>query len=167
MRLWVKHLRMQSQSTRAGTGGEYGFLLLSYKEKVRWVGGLNCMLLSLCLWSLREEEQIEHLYGLFLGLKTDGGGWDFKEIRLKKWHKRSFWRTVTSHCLEMKSRVDKSTFLCPREPKFDSQAHDHLNSTSGASGLHIKVFQKFPFRPVLKSSLHWLILVTDVWQSHK
>lgn len=64
--------------------GEYGFLLLSYKEKVRWVGGLNCMLLSLCLWSPREEEQIVHLYCLFLGLKTDGGGWDFKEIRLKK-----------------------------------------------------------------------------------
>lgn len=40
----------------------------------RWT---YCMLLSLCLWSPREEEQIVHLYGLFLGLKTDGGGWDF------------------------------------------------------------------------------------------
>lgn len=42
------------------------------------------MLLSLCLWSPREEEQTVHLYGLFLGLKTDGSQWDFKEIRLKK-----------------------------------------------------------------------------------
>lgn len=62
--------------------GEYGFLLLHGKSQMgRWT---YCMLLSLCLWSPREEEQIVHLYGLFLGLKTDGGGWDFKEIRLKK-----------------------------------------------------------------------------------
>lgn len=47
----------------------------------RWT---HCTLLSLCLWSPREEEQIVHLYGLFFGLKTDdGGGWDFQEIRLK------------------------------------------------------------------------------------
>lgn len=37
----------------------------------RWI---HCMLLSLCLWSPREEEQAVHLYSLFLGLKTDGGG---------------------------------------------------------------------------------------------
>lgn len=38
----------------------------------------------LCLWSPREEEQIVYAYSLFLGLKNDGGGWDFEEIRLKK-----------------------------------------------------------------------------------
>lgn len=59
---------MQSQSTRAGTGGVWiSIVKLQGKNQMgRWT---HCMLLSLCLWSPREEEQIVHLYGLFLGLR--------------------------------------------------------------------------------------------------